>query len=61
MAAGSEKKREIRRRRKRKVKMELWRKKVAKASSAEKEQLITKIRHHTPGHLDVLKNLELVN
>jgi hypothetical protein len=59
MAAGSERQREIRRRRKRRVKLSKIARKVAKASNNEKEQIVVKIRHMTSGHLDVLSNLGL--
>lgn len=57
MAAGSERKREIRRRRQRRVKLAKIARKLVKASNNEKEQLVVKIRHLTSGHLDVLHNL----
>jgi hypothetical protein len=57
--AGSERKRELRRRRKRTKSMDLLRRKAAKATAAEKEVLIAKVRRMTTGAEDALKSLGL--
>ena len=46
---GSERQREIRRRRKRRAKLKVFRSKVKKASVSEKAVIATKLREMTPG------------
>ena len=57
--AASERKREIRRRRHRKVKLTVIKRRLAKATGSEKETLIAKIRRLTPGSRQVIENLGL--
>jgi hypothetical protein len=56
---ASERKRELRRRRHRKVKMSVIKRRLGKASSSEKETMIAKIRRLTPGSSKIIENLGL--
>jgi hypothetical protein len=47
--SGSERKREIRRRRKRSEKLELFKKRLSTANASEKAVIAAKLRHLTPG------------
>ncbi len=57
--AGSERQRELRRRRKRSEKMTAFRRKLTKASASEKENIANKVRKMTTGANDALKSLGL--
>lgn len=57
--AASERQRELRRRRHRKVKLAVWKRRAAKASATEKEALAAKIRRMTPGAEQVIENFQL--
>lgn len=57
--AASERQRELRRRRHRKVKLAVWKRRAAKASASEKEVIATKVRKLTPGAEQVIENLKL--
>ncbi len=56
---GSERERELRRRRKRLKKMTLIKKRAEKASASEKEVLAAKIRRITPGAEGLITALKL--
>lgn len=55
--AGSERQRELRRRRKRTQKMAVIRRKLEKANNSEKQVLAAKVRRMTPGCNDALASL----
>lgn len=55
----SDRQQEIRRRRKRKQKISIFKRKLAKASAADKAAIATKIRKMTPGAGVILANLGL--
>lgn len=57
--SGSERQRELRRRRKRTQKMQIIRRKLEKATSSEKQLIAAKVRRMTPGCNDALANLGL--
>ncbi|MCA9187634.1 MAG: DUF6800 family protein [Pirellulaceae bacterium] len=57
--AGSERQREIRRRRHRKKKMKVVLRKVSKASVSEKQHIATKLRELTPGAPAIIERLAL--
>ncbi len=59
MATGIERNRELRRRRKRRTKMALYKRKLAHANNTEKDVLARKIRKMTPGAETILANLKL--
>lgn len=54
--AGSERQRELRRRRQRRKKLQILKRKLEKASSADKATIIEKIRNLTPGAGDIIRN-----
>ena len=54
--AASERQRELRRRRHRKVKMAVLKRRAAKASSSEKEVLAAKVRRLTPGADQIIES-----
>ncbi len=56
---GIERQRELRRRRTRKRKLEIFKRKAAKASSSEKAVLAAKLRRLTPGAEDIVVRLGL--
>lgn len=56
---GSERRRELRRRRHRKLKVSQIKKRAEKASVSEKEVLATKLRKLTPGANQLIEALEL--
>jgi hypothetical protein len=56
---GSERERELRRRRKRLKKMTMIKKRAEKASASEKEVLAAKIRRITPGAEELITALKL--
>jgi hypothetical protein len=58
--AGSERKRELRRRRKRRIQMTKIRRRLVKATASEKQAVAGKIRKMTPGAKDVLNNFGLI-
>lgn len=57
--AGSERSRELRRRRKRSVKMAGFRRQLEKANGSQKEAIAEKVRRMTTGAADALKSLGL--
>lgn len=59
--AGSERKRELRRRRKRTAQMVRIRRRLAKATNSEKQVIAAKIRRMTPGANDILPALGLAD
>jgi hypothetical protein len=58
--SGSERKREIRRRRHRRQKVAAFARKSVKASVSEKQAMAAKLRMLTPGAEQVINRLELV-
>jgi hypothetical protein len=56
---GSERQRELKRRRHRKKKVQHWTKRAAKASASEKLQIAGKLRSLTPGADVIIERLEL--
>ncbi|MDP1564600.1 MAG: hypothetical protein Q8M16_24730 [Pirellulaceae bacterium] len=58
--AGSERQRELRRRRKRKTQFDKWKKRLEKASKNEKALIAAKFRRATPGAEIVIKKLGIV-
>ncbi len=56
---SSERQRELRRRRHRRVKVQHIKRKAAKASVSEKVQLADKLRSLTPGAEEIINRLEL--
>ena len=57
--ASSERQKELRRRRHRKVKMTHIKRRVEKASVSEKAHLASKIRNMTPGAEEIIERLSL--
>lgn len=57
--AGSERQREIRRRRKRRNQLVKWKKRAAKASKSEKAVLATKLRRSTSGAEELITRMGL--
>ncbi len=57
--AGSERRRELRRRRKRKVQVTKIKRRAPKATASEREVLINKLRRMTPGAKEIIAALEL--
>ncbi len=57
--AGTERQREIRRRRTRREKVQLLVNKVPKASAVEKEEIVRKLRRLTPGADEIIGRLGL--
>ncbi len=57
---SSERQRELRRRRHRRVKVQQIKRKAAKASVSEKVQLAEKLRSLTPGAEEIINRLELL-
>lgn len=57
--AGSERQRELRRRRHRKLKLNVLKRKCATASDTEKKVIATKLRNMTPGAEQIIANLGL--
>ena len=55
----SERARELRRRRKRSQKMQVFRRRLEKANASEKEVIAGKVRKMTTGAIDALKSLGL--
>ncbi len=55
--AGSERQRELRRRRKRKAQYDKWKVRLAKASKNEKAVIVAKLRRTTPGAEAMIKQL----
>jgi len=55
--SGSERQRELRRRRKRSKQMKVVRRKMEKANASEKLVLVNKIKRMTPGAKDILPSL----
>lgn len=55
--AGSERQRELRRRRKRKAQFGKWKKRLEKASKNEKSLIATKLRRTSPGAEAMIKQL----
>jgi hypothetical protein len=55
----SERARELRRRRKRSQKMQVFRRRLEKATASEKEVIAKKVRKMTTGAIDALKSLGL--
>ncbi|MBL8888585.1 MAG: hypothetical protein JNL67_01310 [Planctomycetaceae bacterium] len=55
--AGSERQRELRRRRKRKAQFDKWKKRLEKASKNEKLLIATKLRRTSPGAEAMIKQL----
>ena len=55
--AGIERSRELRRRRTRKKKVQVWRRRVASASAAEKAEIARKLRRLTPGADALIESL----
>lgn len=55
--AGSERQRELRRRRKRKAQFGKWKKRLEKASKNEKLLIATKLRRTSPGAEAMIKQL----
>jgi hypothetical protein len=58
--AGTERQRELRRRRTRTKKVAMLRTKAVKANKAEKEVIATKLRRLTPGAEVLISNLKLL-
>lgn len=58
--AGSERQRELRRRRKRREKLVHWKSKLAKATQSEKLEIVRKLRESTPGAEKLIVEWELV-
>lgn len=58
--AGSERKRELRRRRARRAKITQIKKKLPKATQSEKIEIARKLREMTPGAEQLIANWELV-
>jgi hypothetical protein len=56
---SSERQRELRRRRHRRVKVRHIKRRIAKANTSEKTQLATKIRNLTPGAEEIIGKLDL--
>ncbi len=56
---SSERQKEIKRRRHRKKKVELWKKRAAKATASEKAHIAGKLRKLTPGAEVIINQLEL--
>ena len=56
---GSERRRELRRRRHRKQKIEQIKRRAAKASASEKQVLAEKLRQLTPGANEIIQQLGL--
>ena len=56
---GSERRREIRRRRKRREKLKMFREKVKKASASEKGVIAQKLREMTPGAEGLIADMGL--
>lgn len=59
--SGSERRRELRRRRHRKKQIAKWSAKAANASPAEKQELARKLRRATIGSEEVIARLNLVS
>jgi hypothetical protein len=57
--AGSERKRELRRRRKRREQMTHLKKRLAKATKSEQVEIARKVREMTPGAETIIANWEL--
>ncbi|GEM_PF-1041459 len=57
--AGSERQREIRRRRKRREQLDKWKKRIEKASKSEKAVIAMKLRRSTSGAEGLIKQLGL--
>ena len=55
--AGSERQRELRRRRKRKAQYDKWKTRLGKASKNEKAVIAAKLRRTTPGAETMIKQL----
>ena len=55
----SERQKEIKRRRKRRQKVEFLKQRATKASASEKEVIAAKLRNLTPGAEDLIQRLEL--
>jgi hypothetical protein len=58
--AGSERQRELRRRRKRKAQYTKWKKRLVKATKNEKTLIAAKLRRTTPGAEAIIKQLGLL-
>jgi len=58
--AGSERQRELRRRRKRRAKLKHLRSKLDKATQSEKVEIVRKLREMTPGAERIIADWELV-
>jgi hypothetical protein len=56
---SSERQRELRRRRHRRVKVQHIKRRIAKANTSEKTLLATKIRNLTPGAEEIIAKLDL--
>ncbi len=54
--SGSERQRELRRRRQRRKKLQILKRKLEKGSGSDKEAVIEKVRNLTPGARDVIRN-----
>lgn len=57
--AGSERSRELRRRRKRREKVAHLQKRLAKAATSEKQEIVRKLREMTPGAEVIIQKWEL--
>ncbi|MCH7750699.1 MAG: hypothetical protein IH898_00880 [Planctomycetes bacterium] len=55
----SERQKELRRRRKRREKIDLFRKRLAKATQSEKIEIARKLREMTPGAKQIIESWEL--